>query len=94
MKHLRRVFGCCVVLGVLIPATSVQAEGFPTIDGQFSGIGPILPGGVLNLTVTGRGGVPATGVDAVAINVTVTEPTGNSFLTVYPRAGLDRPRRT
>jgi hypothetical protein len=84
------VLSCLVTIGLLMPALPVMAEGFPTIDGQFSGIGPIGPAGVLNLTVTGRGGVPASGVDAVAINVTVTEPTASSFLTVYP-TGSARP---
>jgi hypothetical protein len=75
---------------MLMPATAVVALGFPTIDGLFSGTGPIGAGGVMNLTVTGRGGVPSTGVDAVAINVTVTQPTATSFLTVYP-TGSPRP---
>jgi hypothetical protein len=44
----------------------------------------------LNLQVTGRGGVPATGVSAVVLNVTVTEPTAPSFLTAWP-AGLALP---
>lgn len=37
-------------------------------------------------TVVGVGGVPATGVSAVVLNVTVTGPTAaNSFLSVYPK---------
>jgi len=71
---------------IVVLAPSVSAEGFPTIDGQFSGVGPIGPNGVLDVTVVGRGGVPASGVDAVAINVTATGSTGESFLTVYPAA--------
>src|SRR5688572_16066576 len=42
------------------------------------------PRGVTDLVVTGRGGVPAAGVGAVALNVTVTNPTASSFLTVWP----------
>ena len=42
------------------------------------------------MTVVGRGGVPLTGVGAVALNVTVTEPTASSFLTVWP-TGSPRP---
>lgn len=61
-----------------------------TIDGQFQGGGPIGPGAVLDITVVGRGGVPAIGVGAVALNVTATEPTASSFLTVYP-TGAARP---
>ena len=52
--------------------------------------GKIGPGQVLELQVTGRGGVPATGVSAVALNVTVTEPTEAGFVTAYP-TGATRP---
>jgi hypothetical protein len=62
----------------------------PTIDGQFAGTGPIGPAATTNLTVVNRGGVPATGVGAVALNVTATNPTGNSYLTVWP-AGEAQP---
>ena len=44
----------------------------------------------LDLQVTGRGGVPAGGVSAVVMNVTVTEPSAPSYLTVWP-AGQTRP---
>lgn len=47
-------------------------------------------GSVTLLTVTGVGGVPATGVSAVVLNVTATEPTTSTFVTVYP-AGNERP---
>jgi hypothetical protein len=40
--------------------------------------------------VTGRGGVGLSGVSAVALNVTVTQPTAAAYLTVYP-AGVTRP---
>ncbi|MDQ4089558.1 MAG: peptidoglycan recognition protein, partial [Actinomycetota bacterium] len=44
------------------------------------------PGGVLDVRVTGLGGVPATGVTAVALNVTVTNASGpQSWLTVWPK---------
>ena len=45
---------------------------------------PVGPGSTTNVQVTGLGGVPATGVTAVAMNVTVTQPTGDGFLTIYP----------
>jgi IPT/TIG domain len=47
-------------------------------------------GGTLNVQVTGAGGVPATGVSAAILNVTVTNTTNQSFLTVWP-AGATRP---
>jgi alpha-tubulin suppressor-like RCC1 family protein len=42
------------------------------------------PGAVLHFQVTGKGGVPGSGVTAVVMNVTVTQPTVASYLTVYP----------
>lgn len=45
---------------------------------------------VVSLKVAGVEGVPATGVTAVLMNVTVVWPTDTSFLTVYPH-GIDRP---
>ncbi|MGY0233286.1 right-handed parallel beta-helix repeat-containing protein [Longispora urticae] len=51
---------------------------------------PVAPGGTLTLPVTGRAGVPAAGVTSVTMNVTVTGPTANGFLTVYPN-GQDKP---
>ena len=48
------------------------------------------PDGTIDLQVTGRGGVPATGVGGVVMNVTATNPTQNSFGTVFP-AGETRP---
>jgi alpha-tubulin suppressor-like RCC1 family protein len=52
-----------------------------------SGPGPIgsLPtAGTRDVTVTGLGGVPATGVSAVILNVTAVNPTAGTFVTVWP----------
>ena len=54
------------------------------------GPGPVGPGSSINVPVAGQGGVPATGVQAVVLNVTAVSPTGLSFLTVWP-TGLARP---
>ncbi len=48
------------------------------------------PASTVNVQVTGAGGVPTTGVSAVILNVTVTNTTGTSFLTVWP-TGLSKP---
>jgi hypothetical protein len=48
------------------------------------------PAGTLNVQVTGKGGVPATGVSAVVMNVTVAGTTSGGFLTVWP-AGEAQP---
>ena len=60
-----------------------------TADGLFAGTGELSTGSVLELTVAGRGGVPADAV-AATLNVTVTEPVAPGFVTVYP-CGSPRP---
>jgi hypothetical protein len=44
----------------------------------------------VDVQITGAGGVPATGVAAVAMNVTVTQPSATGFMTLYP-SGSPRP---
>uniref|UniRef100_A0AAU2JUD7 N-acetylmuramoyl-L-alanine amidase n=1 Tax=Streptomyces sp. NBC_00049 TaxID=2903617 RepID=A0AAU2JUD7_9ACTN len=46
--------------------------------------GAVGRGGVVTLPVAGVGGIPATGVKAVVLNVTATNPTAASFVSVYP----------
>ncbi|GAA2788459.1 hypothetical protein [Streptomyces showdoensis] len=46
--------------------------------------GKVGPGGVATLQVTGQGGIPATDVTAVVLNVTATAPTAGGFVSVYP----------
>lgn len=48
---------------------------------------PLGAGQTLSLQVAGAGGVPATGAEAAMLNVTVTNPTAPSFLSVYPSGG-------
>ncbi len=56
-------------------------SGYPNAGRTLGG------GGMLNVQVTGTGGVPATGVSAVVLNVAVVNPTESSFLTVFPEGG-------
>ena len=46
--------------------------------------------GVVDLTVTGRGGVPDSGVGAVVLNVTAVDATAWSYITAWP-TGAPRP---
>jgi hypothetical protein len=46
--------------------------------------GPVAGGQTVNLTVTGVGGVPSSGVGAVVLNTTITAPTCAGYLTVFP----------
>ncbi|MEP7112360.1 MAG: Ig-like domain-containing protein [Ilumatobacteraceae bacterium] len=54
-----------------------------TFDGQFWQIGPRPAGSVTELTIAGRGDIPADAT-AVVLNVTVTEPAGTGYITVFP----------
>ncbi|MGD9752457.1 MAG: hypothetical protein AB7W59_15835 [Acidimicrobiia bacterium] len=53
-------------------------------------VGPLGAGQVIELHVSGVGGVPATGAGAVVLNVTATGSTDAGFVTVYP-CGQPRP---
>lgn len=48
------------------------------------------PGETRDLVITGQGGVPGADVGAVALNVTVTEPTSSGYVTVWP-TGVSNP---
>jgi PKD repeat protein len=62
-----------------------------TRNGTGAAEAKVGPGGQVSLAVTGgQGGIPADGVTAVVLNVTVTNSTDGGFLTVYPD-GTDRP---
>ncbi|HSR25522.1 MAG TPA: peptidoglycan recognition protein, partial [Candidatus Eisenbacteria bacterium] len=84
------------------PATSVSPVPAPgessfvavnpqrIYDSRSGGQQPLGPQGQVDLKVLGAGGVPASGVAAVALNVTGTCPTANTYFTVWP-AGVARP---
>lgn len=77
----------------LVPARIVETRtgpGLATVDGLVQGGGPLAAGATLNVPALGRGGVPETGVGAVALNVTAINPSAASFVTVYPK-GASRP---
>jgi hypothetical protein len=78
-------------LSAQVPARLLDTrQGYATVDHQFQGGGAIGTNQQLNLTVAGRGGLPASGVAAVVLNVTATNPTAvGGFITVWP---TDRPQ--
>jgi hypothetical protein len=51
---------------------------------------PVGPDGTLEVNMLGTAGIPASGVSAVVLNLTVTGATAPSFLTVWP-SGTARP---
>ena len=64
--------------------------GASTIDGQQQGIGVFTAEQTRDLPILGRGGVPTTGVSAIAINVTAINPNSDRFITIHP-TGTPRP---
>lgn len=52
--------------------------------------GTVEPGGTIDIQITGEGGIPATDVYAVVLNVAMANPTGFGFVTAFP-TGSTRP---
>jgi hypothetical protein len=74
----------------VVPARLLDSRpGGVTKDGASQGIGLRPADSVTELMVTGRGDVPGDAT-AVILNLTVTEPQGNAFVTVFP-CGSPRP---
>lgn len=46
--------------------------------------GPVAASGSVSLSVLGKNGIPASGVAAVVMNVTVADPAATGFVTVWP----------
>jgi len=76
------------VTGTYTPLTPSRIVD--TRSGTGANLGPVPSGGTIDVQVTGRGGVPSTGVRAVILNVTATQPAAMGYLTLFP-AGAPRP---
>ncbi|MEV0726594.1 Ig-like domain-containing protein [Micromonospora purpureochromogenes] len=82
---------------VVVPAGTTRFVGLQparildTRPDRLSGYagGKPAAGATVTLQVTGRGGVPATGATAVALNVTAVAPAARGYVTVWP---TDQPR--
>jgi hypothetical protein len=66
----------------LTPVSPVRVLDTRTGTGGVTG--PVAANSSVALQVAGASGVPASGVTAVVVNVTVTSPTAAGILTVYP----------
>lgn len=81
---------CSAFYQAVTPARLLDSRpGLATVDGQSAGIGLRAAGSTTQLQVTGRAGVPGD-ARAVVLNVTVTEPQGAGYATVWP-CGAPRP---
>jgi hypothetical protein len=76
--------------GLYNPLTPARITDTRPNSGKPNAGKTLIPNGTLNVQVTGADGVPPAGVAAVTLNVTATNPTKQSFLTVWP-AGASRP---
>ena len=55
-----------------------------TRDGNGGFRSPVGPGQTISVQINGRGGVPASNVRAVVVNVIAVNPTASGYLTVWP----------
>ncbi len=92
-----RIFNSSAATNVIVDVAGWFRSGFmPVTPARImdtrAGLGGIVlgPQETRRLQVVGVGGVPAFGVDAVAANITVTEPTSAGFVTAWP-SGRQRP---
>ena len=79
--------------GQFFPLTPTRITDTRPGSGQVNAGSTIGPAGVLAVQIDGAGGVPNPGtneVSAVELNITVTNTTADSFLTVWPQ-GSSRP---
>ncbi len=74
--------------GGLAPLTPARILDTRNSTGGITG--PVGATQTISLPVLGRGGVPASGVGAVVLNVTVAQPKAGGYLTVFPD-GVTRP---
>jgi alpha-tubulin suppressor-like RCC1 family protein len=77
------VGGAPTAAGAFVPLTPTRVLDTrgPVVRPTTAAVGALT---TLPVQVTGQGGVPATGVSAVVMNVTVTDTTGVGFVTAYP----------
>jgi Protein of unknown function (DUF4038)/Bacterial Ig-like domain (group 3) len=73
--------------GLYNPLTPIRITDTRTNSGLPNAGHHLTSRGTLNVQVAGAGLVPTTGVAAVVLNVTVTNPTAASYLTVWPAGG-------
>jgi hypothetical protein len=87
------------VLGAFVPGASSRyvavspARALDTREGvgaPRARLSARLSGGALDVGLTGRCGVPSSGVSAVLLNVTAVTPSAGTYVTVFP-SGRGRP---
>jgi hypothetical protein len=96
--HLLVVLICLALVGVTAPAVSADAavsqkgtyyplKSARLLDTRTSNGAhqrPVKAGETMQLAVAGRGGIPASGVAAVVVNLTITGATSTGWVTAWP----------
>ncbi len=77
-------------IGGYVPLTPARITDTRAGSGEPNAGHTLSAGSVLNVVAAGAGGVPAGGVMAVVLNVTATDTSQASYLTIYPQ-GSTRP---
>ena len=77
------------VQGYFAPSTTTRGRYMPLRPGRLldtrpDAVPPLGAASTTTLQVLGAGGVPATGVSAVALSITAHQPTAAAFLTCWP----------
>lgn len=75
-------------LGSYVPLTPARITDTRSGSGEPNSGQTLQAAASLAIQVEGEGGVPSSGVAAVAVNVTVTDTTSAGFLTVFPGSTL------
>lgn len=78
------------VLGYGTSASDIKALTPSRLLDTRAGRSPLPAGGSVTVKVTGRAGVPTSGVKAAVVNVTAVSPAGAGYVTVFP-TGVTRP---
>jgi len=71
----------CTPPGGFVPVVPARVLDTRTGNGAS---GPVGPNATVHVQIAGRGGVPSSGVSAVALNVTETDARRSGYVTVYP----------
>ena len=67
-----------------VPLTPARITDTRANSGEPNAGKTLGPGSTLNIQVAGMGGIPSSGVTAAVLNVTVTDTTAPSYLSIYP----------
>jgi subtilisin family serine protease len=81
---------CASEYAPISPLRILDTRGDPSLTCNQSTVGAVGNDSSIDVQVAGCGSIPAKGVAAVVMNVTVDTPSADSFLTVWP-AGLAQP---